>query len=71
MFRLLNANYPSPPNTHTSPDAPIFSYLLLVHLPSQNLQKTLEDIKASERKERRHQGFREKRTSGPFRKNLR
>ena len=38
--------------THTSPDAPIFSYLILVHLPSRNLQKTLEDIKASERKER-------------------
>ena len=41
-----------PPNTHTSPDAPIFSYLLLVRLPSRNLQKTLEHIKASERKER-------------------
>ena len=37
--------------TH-NPDAPIFSYLLLVRLPSQNLQKTFEDIKASERKER-------------------
>ena len=39
------------PLTHTSPDVPIFSYLLSVRLPSQNLQKTLEDIKASERKE--------------------
>ena len=38
--------------THTSPDAPIFSYLLLARLPNRNLQKTLEDIKASERKER-------------------
>ena len=37
---------------HTSPDAPIFSYLLLVRLPSRNLQKTLENIKASEIKER-------------------
>ena len=51
MFRLLNASYPL--LTHTSPDAPIFSYLLLVRLPSRrNLQKTLEDIEASERKER-------------------
>ena len=39
-----------PPNT--SPDKPTFSYLLLVCLPSRNLQKTLDDIKASERKER-------------------
>ena len=39
--------------TRTSPDVPIFSYLLLVRLRrSRNLQKTLEDIKASERKER-------------------
>ena len=52
MFRLLNASYPLLLTTHTSPDAPIFSYLLLVRLPSRNLQKTLEDIKASERKER-------------------
>ena len=51
MFRLLNASYPLL-LTHTSLDAPIFSYLLLVRLPSRNLQKKLEDIKASERKER-------------------
>ena len=38
--------------THTSPDAPIFSYLLSVRLSSRNLQKTLEYMKASERKER-------------------
>ena len=40
------------PLQHTSPDAPILSYLLLVRLPSRNLQKTLDDIKVSERKER-------------------
>ena len=51
MFRLLNASYPLL-LAHPSPDAPIFSYLLLVRLPSRNLQKTLEDIKASEIKER-------------------
>ena len=39
-------------HTHTSPDAPIFSYMLFVRLLSRNLQKTPEDIKASERKER-------------------
>ena len=38
--------------THTSPDAPIFSYLLSVRLSSRKLQKTLEYMKASERKER-------------------
>ena len=38
--------------THIFPGAPIFSTLLLVRLPSWNLQKTLEDIKASKRKER-------------------
>ena len=36
--------------THT-PDSPILSYLSLVTLLSQSLQKTLEDIKASGRKE--------------------
>ena len=52
MFRLLNASY-SLLLTHTSPDdASIFSYLLLACLPSRNLQKTLENIKVSERKER-------------------
>ena len=38
--------------THTSPDAPTFNYLLLVRLPSRNLQKTFEDIKAFKKKER-------------------
>ena len=52
MFRLLNAGYPLLLLTHTSLDAPIFSYLLLVRLPSRHLKKTLEDIKTSERKER-------------------
>ena len=51
MFWLLNASY-SLLLTHTCPDAPKFSYLLLVRLPSRNLQKTLKDMKASERKER-------------------
>ena len=51
MFWLLDASYLLL-LTHTSPDVPIFSYLLLVRLPSRNFQKTFEDIKASERKER-------------------
>ena len=50
--QVVEYELPPPPNTHTSPDAPIFSYLLLVRLDSQNLQKTLEDIKASKKKER-------------------
>ena len=52
MFMLLDASYLLLLLTRTSSDAPIFSYLLLVRLPSRNLQKTLEDIKTSERNER-------------------
>ena len=52
MLRLLNVGYPLLLLIHTSLDAPIFSYLLLVRLTSRNLKKTLEDIKTSERKER-------------------
>ena len=57
MFRLLDASYPLL-LSHTSPDAPIFSYLLLVRLPSRNLHKTVEHIKASEKKKT-------KKTPGP------
>ena len=49
MFRLLDTSYPLLP-THTSPDANIFSYLLLVRLPSLD--------------------FWEKRTSGPYWRNV-
>ena len=41
----------TPAKTHTSPNIPIFSYLLLVRPPSRNLQEPLKDIKAYERKE--------------------
>ena len=42
--QVVGCELPPPPNTHP--------LMLLVRLPSRNLQKTLQDIKASERKER-------------------
>ena len=47
----MDASNPSTLLTHT-PDSPIFSYLSLVTLPNQRLQKRLEGIKASRIEER-------------------